>query len=100
MLASHPIRAVGIAWYSRQNYRRVLEVMEDADNLPGNFDQWLKRAEATERQFKRSGHIVVRAIIEPDEFAAWCRSRGLNIDAKARTEWGNEFVYRKVKDTH
>ena len=100
MLASHPIRAVGIAWYSRQDYRRILEIMEDANNLPRTFDQWLTRAEATERKFKSSGHIVIRAIIEPEEFAAWCHARGLNVDAKARTKWGNECVYRQVKSTH
>ncbi len=99
MLASHPIRAVGIAWYSRQDYRRALEIMEDADQLPRTFDQWLKRAEATERQIKRAGHVVVRAMIKPEEFAAWCRAKGLNTDAKARTEWASEFAHQQAKDT-
>jgi hypothetical protein len=95
-----PIRAIGIGWYSRQNYRRILEVMEDADKLPPKFDQWLRRAEATERELKKAGHIVVRAMIEPEEFLAWCRARGLNVDAKARTQWGNEYAYQQVKNTH
>jgi hypothetical protein len=30
--------------YSRQHYRRVLEIMDDADQLPCIFDQWLKHA--------------------------------------------------------
>jgi len=94
------VRAVGIAWYSRQNYRRILEIMEDADKLPATYDQWLKSAETGERQMKHSGYIVVRAIIDPEEFVAWCRSRGLKADAKARMQWGNEFVYRQVKSTH
>ncbi len=100
MSASHPMRAVGIAWYSRQDYRRALEIMEDADQLPGTFDQWLKRAEATEREIKRAGHVVVRAIIKPEEFAAWCRAKGLNIDTEARTEWASEFALQQANDTH
>jgi hypothetical protein len=93
------VRGVGIAWYSRQNYRRILEVMEDAGKLHRTYDQWLKSAEASERQLKRAGHTVVRAMIEPDEFLAWCRARGLKVDAKARTQWGSEFVNRQLKHT-
>jgi hypothetical protein len=94
MSASHPVRAVGIAWYSRQDYRRVLEIMDDAAEMPTTFDQWLNRAEAIERELKRAGHVAVRAIIEPEEFAAWCRAKGLNIDAKSRSQWSSEFVAR------
>jgi hypothetical protein len=94
MSASHPIRAVGIAWYARQDYRRIVEIMDDADQLPGTFDQWLKRAEATEREMKRAGHTVARTMIKPDEFAAWCRAKGLSLDGKARSQWSSEFVAR------
>ena len=98
MSASHPVRAVGIAWYSRQDYRRALEIMDDAAELPRTFDQWLKRAEATEREIKRAGHIVVRAMIKPEEFAAWCGAKGLNTDGKARSQWATEFVRQQAND--
>lgn len=94
------VRAVGIAWYSRQRYRRILEIMDDAEKLPATYDQWLKGAETGERQLKRSGHIVIRAMIDPEEFVSWCRTRGLKPDAQARMQWGNEFVYQQVKSTH
>jgi len=94
MSASHPIRAIGIAWYSRQDYQRALEMMDDADQLPGTFDQWLKRAEATEQEMKRAGHVTVRTIIKPEEFTAWCRAKGLKLDAKARSQWSSEFASR------
>jgi hypothetical protein len=95
-----PLRAVGIAWYYRQDYRRILEIMEDADVLPRTYDQWLRSAETGERQLKRLGHVVIRAMIDPEEFTQWCRIRDLKVDAKARTQWSNEFVYRHVKNTH
>ena len=94
------VRAVGIAWYHRQDYRRILDIMEDADILPASYDEWLKGAEAGERQLKRSGHTVVRAIIDPDEFPAWCRTRSLKIDAEGRVRWANEAAYRHFKGIH
>ena len=100
MMPKQPVRAVGIGWYYRQDYRRILEIMEDADKLPATYDQWLKSAETGERELKRAGHIVVRAVIEPEEFLAWCRARGLNVDAKARMQWGSEVAHRQVKNTH
>ena len=94
------VKAVGIPWYYRQEYRRILDIMEDADKLPATYDRWIKSAETVERDLKSKGHIVVRAIINPDEFAAWCRSRGLNINANARMQWGNEAAMRHVKGSH
>lgn len=95
-----PIRAIGIAWYSREDYPRVLDVMDDADKLPRTYDRWRELAEAGEGREKAAGHIVVRAVIEPEEFVAWCRARGLNVDSKARTLFASEVAARGVKQTH
>ena len=94
------VRAVGIAWYHQQDYHRILDIMEDADLLPAGYDEWLKSAETGERQLKRSGQIVVRAVINPDEFPSWCRTRSLKIDAEGRMRWANEAALRQVKGMH
>lgn len=94
------VRAGGIAWYTRDNYGRILEVMEDAEVLPRTFEKWLYKAERGERELAAKGHIVVRAVIDADEFVAWCRARGLNVDAKARGQFAAEVAMRVVKETH
>jgi hypothetical protein len=90
------ISATGIGWYNREDYPRILEIMEDADVLPTTYDTWRQKAEGLERQIKASGAIVVRAVIEPKEFVAWCAARGLKVNAKARTAFGSECAYRKI----
>jgi hypothetical protein len=92
--------AMGMTWYYRQDYRRILEVMEDADKLPATYDNWLKNAEAAEREMKKRGHTVIRAMINPDEFVTWCRGRGLKTDAEARKQWANEAAYRQLRGSH
>ena len=38
-------RAVVIVWYSREDYKTVLEVMDDAESLPKTYNEWLGGAE-------------------------------------------------------
>lgn len=89
-------RIVGIPWYFRQDYARILEIMEDAHLLPATYDRWLKRAEEVEGNFRRQGHVVVRAIIDPSKFSIWCEANSLNVDANARTRWANEVAYSSI----
>jgi len=94
------VRAVGMSWYRAEDYRRILEIMEDADKLHSTYDQWLKAAERGERELKGKGHIVIRAMLDPDQFTAWCREKGLKRDAQARTQFASWFAAQQVKDTH
>lgn len=98
-MPQHTIRAMGIGWYTREDYPRILQVMDDGEKLPDTYDHWIKAAETGEKQFKQSGATVFRAYIYPDEFLTWCKSKSLRPNAEARMRWGNEFVYSQVKST-
>jgi hypothetical protein len=89
------LQYVGIAWYRKENWEKLLEIFEDAHVLPSTYNQWLKQAEDILRREESLGRIVEKAYIDPETFPAWCRERGLNVDAKARMEFGNDFVARK-----
>lgn len=99
-MSKMPIRAVGLAWYKREDYPRILQIMEDADKLPPTHEKWLYSAQKVESQAKRNGTIVVRAVIDPDEFIAYCARHDLKIDAHARTRFGAEVAAEQVKTTH
>jgi len=92
------VRTVGIAWYARLATPRILEVMEDADDLHETYDRWLRNAEAIERQLTKQGLTVVRARIEPGPFVAWCEAEGLPCNAKARSRWSSDFAHRALPD--
>lgn len=89
--------AVGMPWYRREDYPRIRAIMADADRLPVGFDEWEKKAEAFERDVKRGGKIVVRAIVDPDTFPAWCRERSLNVDTKGRSMFASYMAMRQVE---
>jgi hypothetical protein len=85
---------VGIAWYYRGDYPRILRIMTDADDLPATYDAWIRSAEQVERQLKRNGLAVMHVIIEPDAFLDWCRSRGIAPNAQARSTYSSEETKR------
>jgi hypothetical protein len=88
---------MGIPWCEERDYPRILEIMDDADRLPATFASWLKKAEKAEREFKRHGHDVVRAVIDPDRFPAWCHSHGLKrLDAQARIAFASYVAAGKA----
>ncbi len=89
------VSVVGIAWYKREDYEKLLGIFVDNEKLASTYDEWLKDAERVVDQLRRDGHAFQKVYIDPDTFPAWCAARGMNIDAEARTLFASEFVSRK-----
>jgi hypothetical protein len=62
-----------IPWFSRDNYDSIARLVDD---FPDTFDKWLEAA--TERVLKHEarGVTIIKAHIDPEKFAAWCRAIG------------------------
>lgn len=99
-MSAQQIRAFGIPWYDREDYRRILDIMKDADVLPATYEKWRYRADKVARDIERSGGVVIRAKIDPDAFLAWCAARRLNVDAEARATFANEAAFQASRQTH
>ena len=95
-----PIRIIGMVWYRAEDYDAIRRIMTDSDKLPALFHIWRMNAEIGEKKYRRDGHTVVRAFIDPETFPDWCRTRGLSIDAKARMEYANLIAYEHARNTH
>ncbi len=93
-----PVRAIGIAWYRREDWDEVRQLFVDRDSLPVTYDDWLAEAEEVLMELSAQGHSVEKAPIDPRAFAVWCAMRGLDLDAKARAQFANDFVARKYRE--
>ena len=94
------VERVGIPWYELEDFERVKAVMEDAHLLPQVYSVWRLKAEQTERHLRRQGKQVVRAPLRAEDFAAWCRTRGLHIDAKARMQYAAWYAAQPDTTRH
>lgn len=89
------ISTIGMAWYRAEDYDAIRRVMADGYNFPMDFAQWLKKAEARERRFRRDGYAVARVFIDPDLFREWCRPRGLKRDHLARIMFASRLGHNQ-----
>ena len=83
---------VVIGWFERNDYPKILEIMEDPHKLPTTFDEWEKHTLAAEEEMQVIGREIVRFVIKPDAFMAWCHEHGEKADAQARVRFGNEHI--------
>lgn len=90
-----PVRINAMVWYSREDYPSILKIMKDAAKLPRTWDEWHQMAETGLRHLSQTGIVVEKVNIDPLTFPDWCRARGLNVDAQARTAFANETAARK-----
>jgi hypothetical protein len=81
---------VGLAWYTREDYPKVLDVMQDAESLDETFDEWEESARKVEDMLRKERHAVIHVMIRPGMFLEWCTLLGLRPDAKARSKFATD----------
>jgi hypothetical protein len=90
------IAAMGISWFERDDYPRILQIMQDAHIFPADYDAWQQKAERQQRDAEARGLRVMRIVVKPDQFIAWCARNRLNVDAEARKRFAAEGAMRNL----
>jgi hypothetical protein len=86
--------AIGIAWYRREQWPRLLEISTDRSELEDSYDDWLEYIEQTFERMRDEGLDPVKVDIDTEELLDWCRSRNLPVNAKARARYVTERVQK------
>ena len=87
------LHRAGVEWFEPESYARLLKVMLKPHGMPGDYKQWREATENSERFLKRSGHLVVRVVIDPDDFLAWCAARSLQPNSNTISRFVGEKTY-------
>jgi hypothetical protein len=75
------------AWFRREDYQRIRQIMDDGDRLPPEFDAWEERAKAQAEEAARHDLIITPIILDPDEFLAFCETENLAPSREARAKF-------------
>lgn len=70
-----------IAWFTREGYPRIIELLAYPEELSRDFDRWHELAQDRERHLKRRGFLVVRVEVRADELLDWCAAEKPSIGA-------------------
>jgi hypothetical protein len=88
------IKAIGIPWYTRENYRILKATMRDGKVLPDTFDEWLAKANEVRKRYIAQGYLVAQAELDIKAFPAWCKANGHKVDAEGRTAYANLVAFQ------
>jgi len=92
-------KIAGIVWYkTERNYINACRIFADAFNMPNTYMDWLIQVKKRAKEVQRDGWVLVRAELDPETFPDWCKARGLNVDSKARSLFGNEAASEYLKN--
>ena len=75
------------AWYRREDYERVRDIMEDGDQFPATYEEWENRAKLVMADAKARGNPVRLIEVDLDEFVAYCREEVIPQGAEARMQY-------------
>ncbi|MBB5347829.1 hypothetical protein JWG42_11070 [Desulfoprunum benzoelyticum] len=81
-----------MVWYREEHWETLKRLFTDADRLPPTYGDWLQRAEEMKTQAQAAGDIVIKVYIDPETFTAWCRHKGLAMNAEARSQLAIEVA--------
>lgn len=90
---------VGISWFERADYPRLLALFADRKDQWSTYDEWLASAQNVEAKVTAGGVQVIRVVLKPAEFSHWCKQNGLKTDSKARTRFAAEGAQRIAEQT-
>lgn len=88
---------VGIAWYSRQDWERLREIVDDPENLEETYEEWLEMAEAAIDQIRASGYRPETVPIAVDALVAWCDKEDRDLTGEARAEFAAELLAHQAE---
>ena len=78
---------VGFAWFDRQQWHRLTEVVDDRNELDDTFEQWERSALDALRTLERQGQRAEKVHIDVDALVSWCKGKGLPVNGASRSQY-------------
>ena len=87
---------MGVAWYRRDQWDRLLEISSDRAELEDTYDEWKAVAEENMGNLAQHGYKLCKVEIDVEELFIWCNSQNRAVDGDARTE----FTLMKLRESN
>jgi hypothetical protein len=77
------------AWFRREDYQRIRQIMDDGDRFPADFDEWETRAKGQMEEAKRHGLVITPVTLDPHDFLAFCETENMAPSREARAKFAD-----------
>lgn len=78
---------MGVAWYRREQWDRLLEISSDRNELERTYDEWRVMAEIKTKELAKHGYEFRKIAIDVEELLKWCNSKKRPVNGDARSEF-------------
>jgi len=86
---------ISAPWYRREDYDAVRKMVDDPDNFPETFEEWLSLADQQFADFSAQGMTIEKVIINAQGLRAFCRNARVKPDNKARVAYAADLLQRQ-----
>ena len=90
--------AVGVAWFDRDQWKRLKEIAPDRGALDDTFEDWERNARRLMAKITADGHRVEAVPVDIDQLLAWCTLQGIAPDGKARASYVTHLLRTRRRD--
>jgi len=70
-------KAIPFYWFREKDYDCIRDLIPNDSHLPASFGQW-EQANKQVAQIEACGATIRRVVVEPQQFAAYCKRRGID----------------------
>jgi hypothetical protein len=86
---------VGIACYRSEDWARLREISEDADDLEESWQEWKTANDRFLRDCLSRGFVCYEVQVDLDELIAFCRQRRIPVNGDFRAMFAAEKIRTK-----
>ena len=74
-------------WFQPEEWLCLKETVDDPSTLDNSYQEWRSSAESAIAELRSNGKKVQKISIKISKLLAWCESKGIQPDGKARSEY-------------
>ena len=80
-------QAIGLGWYSREQWEALTKVVPDRSELDDTYEAWKAQATDALQTLAAQGARPVKVPVDVQELVAWCRSKDRPVNGEPRADF-------------
>ena len=93
-MKSNSDKVIGIAWYKKEQWFILKQVIENSNDIENTHEEWLNNAINLKKTLIDSGLTVEEVEIDIQDVISWCKKDNKIINSKNITEY---VVFKLMK---
>ena len=93
-MKSNSDKIIGIAWYKKEQWFILRQVIENPNDIENTYEEWLNNAINLKKTLIDSGLTVEEVEIDIQDVISWCNKDNKTINSKNITEY---VVFKLMK---